>query len=1784
MSDCEDTIGGNSKSPRLGICKSINMQLADLKRQRGTLKGRLTLFERYISKLDKSELNSNSKTELELRIESACTLFQSYNEIQSKIEQLVEDSDIAAQLEYRELFEQQYFSIMANAKCLVNPNSSEKTQSICHQVCNNSMSIKLPVIKLPVFEGAYDQWLEYRNSYLTMIHSRDDLNDIQKFHYLKSSLSGSASHVISALEFTAENYSHAWDLLENRFHNNRLLVHNHVKALFNVQALQSESFVHIRRLIDSTLRNLRALKSLNEPTDSWDTLVVYLIVSKLDQSTEREWETHKGTLLSKNESRNIKLGDLLEFLGNRADMLEMIKTNNVRGVLYNKHNNNNYINSNNNQKYFSKPKTLSQPLTHTHVVNSSRNKPKSDINIKERVCVDCGGEHYLYSCPKFLNRPVQERHVLVKNKNFCRNCIRTDSHVANDCSYGPCKLCKKNHNTLLHNTCLSSNEELSIPASIPSSHKSADTGVHSERINVLTCNAAAAIQPVLLSTALIDVSDSSDNYHTVKALLDNGSQNCFITESLCNRLQIPIIQSTIHISGVGQSISKCSHTCKVNIRSKVNRFNINIQCLVLPRITSKLPSLPIKSQRFQIPKHISLADPTFSVPSDIDILIGADIFWDLLNSDKIKLSDGPYLYDSKLGWIISGPIYNSHSFKTERVQCNLVQINTQLKKFWELEELTDFSSPMSKDDRYCETLFKETTTRDKHGRFSVRIPLKESPELLGDSYTMAKNRFLSLERKLDRLPNYKTLYSEFITEYETLGHMTLIETENIPDLLSKPHYILPHHGVYREDSLTTKLRVVFDASANTSNNKSLNNIQYTGPPLQNDIFSILLRFRQYKYVACADIQKMYRQILIQSDQRNLQLILWRNNRNLPLQLYMLNTVTYGTASAPFLSMRCLKQLALDCNDELVARTINEDFFVDDLITGSNDLESLMELCNKISKLLKQGCFPLHKWTFNCDVSPEMYKDLNIDVNHSSKTLGLGWCTKRDEFYFTTKFTKNYSIVTKRVILSTVAQIYDPLGLLTPVVITAKSLLQKLWLQKLDWDDEVPETIAIAWRKFLCDLQHLHNIKIPRCVIDDNSYKELHIFTDASQDAYGACAYVRLCNNNGTLPVSVHLLCAKSKLAPIKIVSIPRLELCGALVGARLYIKIKQSLRLNFDKIYFWTDSTIVQGWLSMSPHLLKTFVQNRVAQINELTCDTIWRHVKGTDNPADIITRGTTLDTLKYDSNHNWWCGPAFLRDISSKWPDNNKIFISPYSELPEIKHSAVNLHSTQLCSIFDFERYSSFIRLQRVCAYLLRFIDNVRVPIVNGIRVRQTGSLSVDELQRSLDTLTRLAQQESFSEQYYRLKNKLSLNNSKNIKNKLIYNKIAGLNIFLDESNIIRVGGRLSNANDFDYNKKHPVLLSGKHRFSRLLCEYEHKRLLHAGPQLLVYSMRERWWILRARDLAKQVVHNCIVCKRMKGRTLTPLMGNLPSERLEQNFPFMNCGVDYAGPLLILDRKGRGAKLIKSYICLFVCFSTRAIHLELVGSLSTHDYILALNRFIARRGKPYQIFSDNGKNFVGAEKELSVIFNNGSDISDFLSHNQIRLTFIPPYSPHFGGLWEAGVKSCKHHLRRVLGNAGLTREEFETVLTQIEAVLNSRPLSPLSSDPHDFLPLSPAHFLIGRPLTAPICENLTMIKPTRLGRYDHVEQLRQHFWQRWSKEYISELQQRIKWKTNNEDLKQDSLVLIKEDNVPPLKWKLGRVTHVLPGTDGISRVAEIRTAHGIIRRSFAKICPLYPS
>nr|CAH7749587.1 unnamed protein product [Callosobruchus chinensis] len=559
-----------------------------------------------------------------------------------------------------------------------------------------------------------------------------------------------------------------------------------------------------------------------------------------------------------------------------------------------------------------------------------------------------------------------------------------------------------------------------------------------------------------------------------------------------------------------------------------------------------------------------------------------------------------------------------------------------------------------------------------------------------------------------------------------------------------------------------------------------------------------------------------------------------------------------------------------------------------------------------------------------------------------------------------------------------------------------------------------------------------------------------------------------------------------------------------------------------------------------------------------------WRHVPTDSNPADLLSRGLKASEIR--KADIWWHGPKWLTGDESQWP--RKPSLDKHS-LPDIRNTNVLvLRQNEKCDLFD--RYSDFNKLSRIVALLYRFFENCRANKID----RKMNPLTVQEINSSCNELVKIAQGESFSAEIRQIKDKKLSSKS----------RLICLNPFLDDDGYLRVGGRLANA-EFNFEKKHPLILAKEHTLSKLLVRQYHQKLLHAGPQHVLASLREKFWILSGRSLVKQTVRECVKCFRFSPRITTPIMGNLPIERLKPDYPFSVVGVDYAGPFSMKSRSGRGTKISKCYVALFVCFLSKAVHLELVTDLSKDCFILALRRFISRRGKPSRIFSDNGTNFVAASCELKelgrFIGKSNNELVSSFANEGVDWRFIPTHSPHFGGLWEAGVKTMKHHLKRVVGGVSLTFEYFYTLLVEVEAIMNSRPISPLSSSHHDLNPLTPSHFLLGRTSNCIPDPDLRSISLNRLDIYQHLQQMKQHIRSRWSKEYVTELQQRCKWKSTQGELKEGDMVIIKEDNLPPLKWKLGRVTSLHSGSDGVNRVATVKTLNGFVKRAFSKLCPL---
>lgn len=1742
--------------------------------KRTTLKGQLTRFCKFID----SFKDDNSKADqLPSRLSTAENLLNEFNSVHIELLSLDETNKDQYESELS-TFEDKFYVYISQAIALnkelcvdqksesnVLDQSNQNSGNSKHQSCN----VKLPSIDLPTFNGNPEKWLQFFDTFTSLIHDDVNLNKIQKFYYLKSCLKDNAEAVISSLEVTNANYDIAWSILRDRFQDDKMIIHSHVRALCDLPVVQKESFYQLRKMVDEVNKNIRVLQTFNEPVKEWSTLLIHLLCSKLDHNTKRQWESEN---IHKKDLPTIE--QFLEFLSQRSRLLE---------TLYANKDNVQYNTSGSNQR-------------------SQRPRTQSFFNQEKKgyKCYFCKEPHSIFYCNKFLSMSIKNRNQEIRKLNLCTNCLRS-THTIDKCTSSGCKFCGKNHNSLLHysnntqvknqsynlsspfsNTEASNITQSSIQQNShfnPPTHCQGPKGATTQTDNHTSTQSTPVVlnnnytQPqekeVLLATAVVDIFDKFGNVYQARALLDSGSQSNFITTDLCEKLKLRKQSFHLPVSGINETVTKISHLVNTIIQSRTSSYKINLSFLILDKITGNLPTVTVNVNQFVVPTNVHLADENFYSPSKIDLLLGASIFFDLLCIGQIRINNNfPIIQKTKLGWIITGNLPFQTIQKQENLTVCSLAINSlqdQLRQFWEIENI-EVKKRYSQEEEECEREFLESVKRNENGQFVVPLLTKSNLTNLGDSYQTALNRFKYLERKLEKDLKLKTYYTDFMEEYKHLGHMAIInETEKLDF-----NYYLPHHGILKEDSVTTKLRVVFDGSAKTTSNISLNDCLKVGPTIQPDLFTILLRFRNFNVVLAADIEKMYRQVIVKEEHQNLQRILWRTNSSDEIQQFKLTRVTYGTASAPYLAIRCLDEVANQnlTNYSDAARAIKEGFYVDDLLYGTNDVDSARRLRKDLQTILEQAGFILRKWLSN-----DQRVFTNVDQNNTlvehfisskdeSKTLGVYWHTKQDVLFYVINI-KN-TRVTKRSILSTIAQIFDPLGLVGPCIVHAKVILQMLWKINVDWDESLPNDIHTSFIKFTNQLPELNKINIPRQVILPNANSiQLHGFCDASEVAYGACVYISSSYYDNIK--HVHLLCAKGRIAPLKALTIPKLELCAASILTDLMDKVKLSLNISFSKFTYWTDSTIVLCWLKGEPRQWKPFVSNRVAHIQNLTKINEWRHVISKENPADLISRGLNPEELA--NSTLWWKGPWWLSSEEENWP---KIKTTRSTEIPELKRPNISAHSSIKQDFEILRRYSSVTKLHHVIAFIFRFKHN----ILNKT-FKTTGPLSVTELADSLNVIIKLVQNEAFNDEI----NDINKNKSISKNNKLIC-----LNPIL-ENGILRVGGRINNSTAINFSQKHPIILPASHHFTEILIKQQHYKHLHAGAQSLLAAIRSKYWIISGLTTVKRVLKKCIVCFRTKPMSVTQFMGDLPKTRITPSRAFLHTGLDYCGPFIVKANKLRNSKHIKIYVCIFVCFSTKATHLEIVSDLTTECFLNCFKRFISRRGKPVTLYSDNATTFVGANNQLkemySFIDQSKDCTKEYLASESIDWKFIPARSPHFGGIWEAAVKSFKFHLKRIIGNHIFLLENFSTLIIQIEACLNSRPLTPLSSDPLDSEAITPGHFLIFSPLTS-IPEPDMRHEPINLNAYQHLNQVLQHFWTRWSNEYLSTLQPRTKWRSKPQDLiKEGQLVCCKEDNLPPLHWKLGRICKVFPGSDGRIRVVAIKTNNGEVRRAVSRICIL---
>ncbi|XP_055589653.1 uncharacterized protein LOC129741866 [Uranotaenia lowii] len=1581
--------------------------------------------------------------------------------------------------------------------------------------------VRLPQIRLQTFDGNIDQWLSFRDLFLSLIHSKVDLPDVEKFHYLKGCLAGEARALIDPLALTRANYNIAWETLMTRYNDSKVLKRRQVGNLFKLPKVTKESSSEIQVLLEGFERVVQTLDQLVKPEDYKDLLLLEVLCSRLDPVTRRAWEEHSA------HQTEDTVKDLTQFLQTRVKILASLP---------------------------SKAQDTKQEPSQLPKKNFASRTSYSAAQMSSGTCIACSESHLLYTCPAFSRLNASARDKLLRQHSLCRNCFRR-GHQASECrSMQVCRKCRGKHHTLV---CFREdgggyrNPQSASPARrVQQSSHPAETTAGTVSSNVARNHSST----IILATAVVLVEDDTGKAFHARALLDSGSECNFMSERLCQRMKISRRRSNISVLGIGKASTTVKYQISAVVKSRTSSFARSMEFLLLPAVTADLPTTSVTVSSWKFPQGVELADPGFFQSKSVDLVLGIQHFFSFLQTDnKIPLGEGlPMLIDSVFGWLVTGAV--EHQGSARRIVCNsasTVHLDELLTRFWSCEEI---GSPniFSPEEQRCEAQFVRTIQRSSDGRYTVGLPKNdEMLSRMGESRGIALQRLDGLEKRLARDPELRNHYNQFMEEYVDLGHMRRAHVG------PEKRCYLPHHPVIKQASTTTKVRVVFDASCKSSSGVSLNDALLAGPVIQDELRALIMRCRMKRIMIVADVEKMFRQIGIDRADMPLQSILWRKDSSENVKTYELTTVTYGTKPAPFLATRTLKQLATDEQESypMGSKAIMEDVYMDDVLTGTDQAsentfrkpgtdneDAASILCEQLISLTKRGGFRLRKFASNSPTALRSVDDEDLALPHTTeiqldpdpavKTLGLVWQPRTDilRFNFTILVTPENERLTKRKILSAIAMLFDPLGMVGAVTTTAKIFMQRLWKlnekgKRLDWDHPVPVEVEREWRIFHRQLHLMNELKIQRCAVVPNCVKmELHFFSDASEKAYGACAYIKSTDAQGR--IFVHLLASKSKVAPLKCQSIPRLELCGALLSAELSCKVREALKVEMDMFF------------------LDRF------------------------NLRAAMVEGDSNDVGYIQENKLWWNGPEWL--LRNNYPEQPSSFCTEGADA-EVRHVAVNLTTSQTDFGAEYVgKFSSFTKLVRCTAYWMRLMR-----ILKKNETNPKGFLTVAELRDAEYAIIRRIQLETFPEEWKCL-----------VEGKDIH-RSSPLRWFaprISAENLIRVGGRLGKSEESE-DTKHPIVLPAKHPFTVLLYEYYHQKLMHAGSQLLLSSVRLKYWPLGGRNVTRQIIHNCKQCFRAKPSPIQQFMGELPLARVTRSRPFSKTGVDYFGPVYVRLAPRRPA--VKAYVAVFICLCTKAVHLELVSDLSTDRFLQALRRFIGRRGYCSDIYSDNGTNFVGARyflQELLIHFRNSQHqekVAKECAYNHIQWHFIPPAAPHFGGLWEAAVRSAKKHLLKVLGENAVSFEDMITLLVQVENCLNSRPITALTDDPGNLQPLTPGHFLIGEPFQQLSERDYSEVPMNRLNQSQVIQKKLQHFWDRWRTEYLTQLQGRYKrWKSPVE-ITVGKLVIIKDDNLPPCRWKMGRVEKLHPGCDGVVRVVTLKTATGPSTRPVEKLCIL---
>ena len=1761
----------------------MSSEVLALKKARGILKGQ---FTRKVKSLQQSIEREDHLDVVKNLMDSVSEVFQKLETNNDEILNLsVEDSDIESCNNY--ITELETTKIKSNDLYCRYKDKFNKSQ-------NQRENVHLSVKKLsaPEFGGDIQVYPTFKSDYVRLMEPKYGEDNF----VLRSCLTPT---VIKSIIWT-DSYKDNWARLDDKFGSTPKLVDYIMQTYKNLKPVTEGNNVKFIEMVNIIEKGWFDLQRLGKESEIANEVVISNIERLLPSGLLREWALKRRSL-KLNCVKEI-FNAFLNFLLNERDTLEYLeqnirKTTSVKSTVNVCENESRVTNieSVDSFKVFQESQARQNQMFHeslnnltSMVYNLSLKKSNSESVVNNHNCfciLHNSQTHSLKDCITFKRFNHEQKLETVRKYKLCFSCLLA-GHVSAQCSEkNVCNIktngisCNRNHHPLLHGNSV-----------MPGAQA------------LYQYNSVAHV--VGKDVSLLPISYVYCHTYPICTLYDSGADLSLITHKLANKLGLNGHEIELTIIKVGNEMQKVKSKCYNLALIDSNGFCHNIRVCGLDQITSNHVSVNVNqiAQMFNIdPRLIERPE------GNVELLIGIDNC--SLMPQIVKSFHNLQLCQNSFGFCIRGTIpskylnlerkVNNFSFQVNHIICNSSDISREdnvpivpnFEDFFLIDMLgtecnpkcgqwisckcgnCSYGSQLSINEQRELDLIEQGLKYDSVRKlWTATYPWIKDPNLLPNNYRSAFSKLIKTENRLISLGDeYAERYGYQILDMvkrQAASKVSKVEVENY----NGPIHFTSHHEIHNSKSSSTPLRIVFNPSASFKGHV-LNEYYAKGPDMLNDMLGIFLRFRMCKIGVVGDIKKMYNSILLSTLDQFTHLFLWRDmDTSKDPEIYKMNKVSFGDKPAGAIAILALRKTAemFVQNYPYASDIIKNDSYVDDIIFSEPEVKIAQDRISEIEFILREGGFTMKEWI----MSGQSYFNENLKQweDREEKVLGICWNCTQDQFKFNVslKFERKSNkpknefsiqirdfeesfpkILTRRLIASQMASLFDFLGLLTPFTLRGKLLMRELvqeqqsfnnFSSKEIWDVPVSSSIYEKWKSYFFDMLSIPKISFNRCL--EPPYfvgkPSLILFSDGSMNFFGACAYIRWQINDGSF--CCKLLIAKSRITPIMSLTMPRIELNACVLAVRLREKIQKNLKTDFENVFHFTDSSIVLGQILNESSRFKSYVSVRISEVHRKSKRSEWFWLSSENNVADFTTR--ILSPSELNSESVWQNGSLFLYQPRNKWPikDINSFKVAE-TMLPDIIQNVNSFHiainaSVDISQVIDLKKFNSYPKLLNVSARILALKGSKSFKVVlNSPTVREiqeAEQIWVQHVQSSLGT--------DWRKQYKRLGPSLN-----------------------DEGNVV-VGERISNWLKDNWNQSEFILLPYNHVFTKLLIAHFHSED-HAGIDSTLAKLQSKFWVPKARKIIKSIKYKCVRCRFLEKKIVGQKMGLLPKERIKVSPPFYHTALDLFGPFFIRNTvKARTTK--KVYGVIFNCMVTRAVHLELVEGYDTQSFLVSLKRFIAIRGYPALIHSDQGTQLVAANKELRDMVKvwDKNQLIKFGSHQGMEWSFNKSAeAPFQNGCSESLIRLVKRGLLMSVGNNILTFNELLTAFYEVANLLNERPIGIKPGNEVSLGSyLCPNDLLLGRN-NIKVPKGIFDQSDNVNKRYQIINQVVSSFWKKWTRDFFPSLIIRQKWHVEIRNLRKGDIVLVQEKNAIKGSWKLAEVCNAPLSRDGKVRNVSIR-------------------